>query len=463
MRIITQSILFLLSACYLILGMWFTSPEYHTLQLLGSLGIFQFALSAYSWIKLGGKIISPYILFLVCLYIFSCGQLLLYPFDIKTARDLIWFMGIKLDKIYLASLYTLVSLAFFHIGALCYKNSSHELKPNNPIVFKNQNRRLKQIGWLLTIIAVYPYFTELIDNVILSRTRGYSAIYKQEARIGLSNIFRVIGDYFIPGLICLYIAYRKSTRAKTILYTIFSLIILLILAVGGRTEAVILLSLVLIIQNYFIKPFNKKQLIILGIGAIFVLQVLTIVGKTRRDATVKIEAYTSQERSNAATEAIGEMGWTMFCIAKTEQIVPEKEDFRYGKTYAYSFLSIIPNLNFWEIHPAKTEAEMSEWLTKTLHMNYGSGFSMVAESYVNFGYFGPFVMLLLGYLTALIFRQLKPAISANNLAYSVFIIIMYWFALKIPRNSFIGIVRAFFYFALPIFWYTRGYIIKQKK
>lgn len=461
MAVFTQLTLLILSFICLFLGFYETSPNFETLKFLGCIGLVQLLLSIWSWLKIGEKLISPYIVFLITLYIFSCGQLLLYPFDIITSRDMIGFRGIYLKDIYYASLYTLSALGFFQIGALWKQKLNLKYKTIYSSKYTIENRRLKQIGWLLAIIAAYPYFDELITNAILSRLQGYGAIYQQEVKVGLDNFTGILADYFIPGLLCLFVAYKNSKGMKMVCYSCFAIIILLILIMGGRTEAVILVAIVLIIQNYFIRPFKKRQLVMIAVGGFLFLEVLTIVGKTRNESTDQLSSYTSQDSSNAATDAIGEMGWTMFCLAKTEQLVPEKEDFRFGKSYIYSFFSLVPNVGFWKVHPAKEEANLGDWLTETINLGYGTGYSMVAETYANFGYFGILMMMIFGYIAAAFFGQLKIAVQSKNLAYAIFVLIVFWFALKMPRNSFINMVRALFYYALPIYWYTRGYIFKN--
>lgn len=54
----------------------------------------------------------------------------------------------------------------------------------------------------------------------------------------------------------------------------------------------------------------------------------------------------SMSNSNAFYSAISEMGGSMYPMITTMEIVPEREEFRYGSSYLYSATSIIPNLGF---------------------------------------------------------------------------------------------------------------------
>lgn len=455
-------ILSLLSFLYVLIGSFTDTVTFDTLKVMGAFGIFQLTISVYSYLRTKQPLISPYIAFIVCLYIFSFGQSLLYPFDLVGSRDLVGFRGITIEKVFRGQIITLIFLAFFHIGALL-KGKSKNLGELYTNIVNKQNNRLKQIAWFVLIISIYPYYNEIITNAIISLTRGYVAIYGQELKTGIGNASGILADYFIPALIVLYIAYRDKRRWRLFILGVFIFNGIILLVTGGRSDAVIMVAMLLILHNYLVKAFTKKGIMIIAGCCFGLLIILATIGRVRGDEHRTLQEIAQTETDdNAAVEVISEMGWSMFCLIQTEGIVPENENFRFGSTYALSFTSIIPNLEFWEIHPAKEGANMSDWLTDKLNMGYGTGFSMCAEAYINFGYFGALMMMLLGYIINAFFGNLAFAIKTKNIAFIAFILITFWFSLKMPRNSFIGIVRGVFYYALPIYWYSRGYIIKRR-
>lgn len=453
------------SIFYVIYSFSVDSPTFENLKVLGTVGLIQFFVSVYSSIKNGQRLISPYIVFLTVLYIFQAGQSLMYPFDIISKRDLVGFIDITTDDVFNAQVVTLAFLAFFQIGSLLCKVDEKKFNKSEETE-SFQKKRLIKVGWFLAIISIYPYYQELIHNAILSMLRGYGALYEGEAKIGIANLQSMIADYFIPSVICLYIGYRNNKTARIIISSLLLLNCAIILVTGGRTEAVIIIALLLILQNYLVRRFNKKELSIIGVGGVMVLVLLAGISKMRSNASRNFEdtfSISSENSSNGAVDAIGEMGSSMFCQIWTADIMSETNDFRYGSSYAYAFTSIIPNLGFWSIHPAKEHANLSHWLTTEKGFSFGTGYSMVAEAYINFWIFGAFMMMLLGFGLTKIFGMLGNAITGRNVAFTAFIMVFFWFSLKLPRNSFIGAVRAVFYFALPIYWYTRGYIISLKK
>lgn len=455
-------VLLVFAAFYVVWGLIVPFPDFGDLRFVGTIGLIQFVFSVYSSIKNGQRLISPYVMFLIVMFVFQTGQSLMYPFGIVTKRDLLGFYDIGISDIFNAQLVSFSFLAFFQIGSLLCKPDKNR-EPLSVKCFLTQNRRLLTIGWILAIVSAYPYYKELTDNAILSLTKGYGAIYAQEVKVGLDNLQSVIADYFMPSMICLYIGYRKSKLKRLIIFWLLMFNCATLLVTGGRSEAVIILALILILHNYLVKKFTIKKIVLIGVAGFFVLGVLTNIAKLRGSSSRNIEEtfqVDGKTSDNGVAEAISEMGGSMFCQIWTKQILDRTDDYRYGSSYLYAFTTIIPNLGFWKIHPAKEHANLGDWLTKEKRLHFGTGFSTVAEAYVNFGYFGALFMILLGYVATLLFGRLYESIRNRDVAFTALILVIFWFSLKIPRNSFIGLVRAVFYFGLPIYWFTRGYIFK---
>jgi oligosaccharide repeat unit polymerase len=216
---------------------------------------------------------------------------------------------------------------------------------------------------------------------------------------------------------------------------------------------VILLAILGILYNYLVKRFTRKWLVIGAVGICFLLQVLAIVASFRSSGLNAASKEGVKIENNAAVDAVAEMGGTMFCLIKTENIVPSKQPYRYGKSYVYAFTTLIPNLGFWEIHPAKKESNLGDWLTEELGLGYGTGFSMTAEAYANFGYFGFIAFFFWGWFLANIFGKIEISAQTRNYALMAFSLILFWFFLKLPRNCFINLVRPIFFVAAPIYLY----------
>lgn len=432
--------------------------DFEILRVMGLLGAIQLFYSVWSWKSIGREIINPYVFFLLALYLFSFGQSFLYIFNIVSEkRDLLGFQGITIDEIFNAQKMTLFMLSFFHIGAICFVRNKKELL-NTSYNNINYIYRIRKLGWFLFVVSIIPYYWDLIETLLISMASGYGAIYERNAAIGISQIDKYIADYFIPSLICLFVGYSNDKRVKSLVIGICTVNIVAILLTGGRTPAVILVALLILLYHYCVKKISFKGILVLSIFSFLFLSLLSVVSYLRSQEERSIEAYLRYDVSgnNAAVDALAEMGGTMFCLIKTKDIVPLYENYRYGRSYLYSFTTFIPNIGFWEIHPAKREANLGEWLTNALRLSYGTGYSMCAEAYINFGGCCWMIMFFLGGLFGNLLGIENKRLK-EDLALLIFSLIIFWFCLKITRNSFIGFVRIFFYYALPAY-----YIIKKR-
>lgn len=444
-------ILLLLCLIYIEISYNVVSPTIDTLAVMGWLGIFQLSFSIITWMKRGNQFLSPYVLFLFALYMFSYGQSFLWALGLESARTLIGFQGITIHQIFTAQIWTIIMLAFFQIGASYYVDK-HSYTYDTVLVPKDTTNKLKEIGWFLFVISVIPYASETIRNMIISMTNGYGAIYGV-GKIGFDNLAGVIADYFIPSIICLFVAYRNNSEMRNVLLLIIGLNILAILITGGRSNAVILIALFLIMYNYLVRRFTRRWLIVGVVGGYFLLTLLAVVANVRTNAGRDFSFSEIKLENKDAVNAVAEMGGTMFCLIKSQDIVPSRENYRYGKSYLYSFTTLIPNLGFWPIHPAKKESNLGEWLTAKLGLGYGTGFSMCAEAYVNFGYLCFFAFFFWGFFLAKIFGKIEISVKTKDYAFLAFLLILFWFSLKLPRNSFINLVRPMFFIAGPIYLY----------
>ena len=445
-------------------------PGMPALKTMGSIGLLQLAFTCWSWKRLQGNMINPYCLFVVAAYLFTFGQSLLYPFDlVSPQRDLLnsYVLPFSFQDIFNSQLLTLLFLNFMHIGAICALKPASQVSLNSehpvssalerpPISHFHQLYGIKLVGWGLFAISFLPFFVKSFTEYGVVKSYGYGAIYEQEVHIGLANINYILSSYFIPSILCLLVAYHTSRRAKFFFLGILLLDIIFTLFIGGRTQAVILASVVLLVQHNLIRPLKWKELLFVGLSAYLFLGLLSVISEVRSNSHRTFSDYSSntgevQRFTSPITETFSEMGSSMMPLAATMQLVPQVRSHRYGSTFFYSLTTIIPNLGFWDIHPGKEYATLGDWLQRELQLGYGPGYSIVAEAYLNFGIFGFFFMLLYGFVLARIFRSITPEISKNHPLQFLLVILFCQLGLATVRNSFIAIVRTVFYYLLVVY------------
>lgn len=448
---------------YLLLGAVITIIIYHILQftdsgmkILGVLGALQLIFSIYSWSKITGSALTPYIIFLIAAYTFTFGQSILFVFD-KVSLDYDLTSVFTATEIMPAQYLTLLFLNFLHIGGIlsCRDTNSHISIKGNRAHREEQNtinqiKGIRSIGIAFICISILPYVIERITLYGIVSTMGYSGMYMQEAKIGISNILSILSQYFIPGVLALLLVETSKSRRITFI------IILLIeacfwLYIGGRSNAVIVLAILMMYYHICVKPIKAKQMIVIVAVAFIFISSLSVIADIRDDKSADVEDALSEIFSGTDSfyDAISEMGGSMYPMIATMEMVPSIHDYRYGTSYLYSLSSVIPNLGFWDLHPAMKYGNLNDWLQKTMSLDYGPGYSIVAEAYINFGDFGFLIMIFLGYCFASILSiDIK---DKRNPLLLVISFIFCFLIIKTVRNSFLTTVRSIFYYILPIY------------
>lgn len=432
-----------------------------TVRMMGIFGWMQIILSFVSWKKLTGRLFVPYIIFLIAAYTFTFGQSFLDVFDL-VAKNRSLLRKVSIVDIYHAQFVTLLFLLAFHIGAMVsyksFKLSSNGIKKCHYYI---EQYAIKRAGYILVTISFIPFIIINVMNLMIVSTYGYGGLYDAENKIEYAKYIGLLADNFIPGLLCLLFVTKPQSLAQRNILIVFALFVLLIMYCGGRSQGVVLVAIVLLYYHNYVKPLSLKKMALIGVSGFFFVSMLTAVqhlrGGSRKDYFNEIVNYKAE--SNPFFETISEMGGSMFPLVRTMRLVPQTEDYRYGSTYAYAATSIIPNLGFWELHPARLYANLGDWLVKKDRLTSGPGYSIVAEAYINLGMYGFVMMFVLGYFFCKLLnidnkrqRQILPVLIA---------IIFSYMSLKMVRNSFLGVVRVLVYHILPIYLMV-VYIMKRQ-
>lgn len=438
------------------------------IRVMGFFAIIQLVFSYYSWYKCGNNLFSAHIVFLTAFYAFNVGQVILEALGVNpTNKSLLEHRGMSQSVFYECAYYSLLCLLAFHIGALL------ESKRTKGFIYNSISRddisykieTIRKVSFTLFCISLPFYFVTLYLSINAVLMYGYGALYDDSINTG-NPLFSLIGDFYDPSLIALYFVSEWKKKQRRLWRTILILTVFLPpLILGGRSQAMIIATICVLVYSFFYKI--KVKHVLLGVCSVYILLfIFNIVAKTRSSSDKSLEHYAevvSDAENNPAIETLAEMGGSMNPLALTMAVVPSTEDYRYGKSIFYSFLSIIPNVGFWRIHPAQKEAKLGRWLMEKYNMTYGPGYSLVAEGYINFGYMGPFALLLLGFYYTKIFKYVDKKFVEKNPFVVILAIVFLWFSIKGVRNGFIGAVRAFFYYAGPMYLLFNFYYKKHFK
>lgn len=410
-----------------------------------------------SWGRITGNNLSLFGMFLISFVLFCLGQVILYSYDIRSFMGANMFTRLSLKLINTASLYTLICIVAFFSGALFVID-----RPRRPASMAELDCYLaafRKVGKILLLISFLPFIYSRTSTMLVAQRVGYDA-FNDYSNYGSSQVFKLVrsvSSLFIIGLFLLLVGYRHNEKKRNLITLFLVVSAVSTLMMGERTGATSLLITVFWYRSSCLPKKRSKKSFSLLIVSVLLLLVFPAVQRLRHEGIISVSQLSQTVASSGISESligsIASVGFSVFPLAKTMEIVPAQENFRYGITYLMALTTVFPNL-FFEVHPAQKFSALASWLMKRLDMTYGPGYSMPAEAYINFGWFPVPIMLLAGYLIA---RLLYITKSNRDDPLRVFAAMLFFFMnITLPRREFLGVVRDIAYYIVPAYFILKG-------
>lgn len=435
------------------------SADYN--RAIGVIGFFIIVWCIISNRIIHGKYISLILMFECSFYILTAGQSFLYAFNIS-------FLGSKLDlyvfdsavDVNRAYIFNFMCLMLLHIGTM--------LRPKQRIKIVLGKRQridsgdigaditpdyaptMKKIGWLVFAVSSLPYTIGRIQLYSDYLQMGYREAYiSSGGSTSWSKLPDFIGSYFIFSVFLLMVAYKDNKKMRTIMEILVLVVTIINFAVGNRSEPICYVFAMFWFKILCPNSKSEKRFsyIMLATFIFAVFLVIPIIGATRNDGTLSfktiVDALSGKNSFiNMTRETFISMGWSGFPLVKTMKLIPEVYDYHYGQSYFFALLAVIPNV-FGGTHIAVQYAGLPAWLMKVLNMSYGPGYSMSAEAYYNFGWFGMLVMIPLGML---INKLLGERFNKDNLLIIFAKIGLFVVLFSVPRREMLTAIRSSVYY-----------------
>lgn len=408
-----------------------------------------------SWASLYHRTLSPYIVFVSCLYLCLCGQSVMWAFGLDAGwRDLRENLPHGMNESYIGSslVYSYLCIIVLHltvIGGVLRNGHYRGLELFRRYRSVNVLPNVERFGWFLGLVSVIPYiYVSSIQMAVIS-TVGYAAQY--ESSNAVPSWLAQFSEYFGVSLIMLLYSTYGRNKSKVHRYVVYGLVVLYLyneLQLGQRTPLILFLMAILFIV--FRRKTIKSRQMVVGLILIFVgmtfMRFITLV----RDGTINgyadFSAYFADSDNIPAVDFLGDIGWNLFSLVQSMQLIPSRFEYADGTSYLISLTSIIPNLGFWDVHPAALYGALGDWLQKVLGISYGPGFTPVAESYYNFGWLGIFVFILWGKFCVLLNNLYE---EDRNEVSSLFLILIVGVVLKSAvRSSFLAFFKPFVFMCI---------------
>lgn len=422
-------------------------PTDEGLSVVGTVLLFLSGWLILSWVLSDGSVLNPYGLFLAGSMPFHIGFSVL---RLLGQDHLIWLRSRASDETLLQTLvFVTACYTLLHLGALLTNVvSSTERVPGRPT---HDGTRVYQIGWILLAISLVPLLLQLRSSFEVVMSGGYSSLFEgqgQDYHTTTHGIYSLISKFYLPGVMFLLAGSRGRPLGQLMAVLGLALYSGSYLFLGFRAFSLIPIAVFVWLYHRTVRKLPVFPLV-LGGGALFLVvaplirSFRDISGIDRMSFEVLWEAFAGAD--NPILALIAELGGSILTIAFTAELVPEVRPFEWGYGYLYALANAVPMLKLPDAY-----GYAGSWLA--FHVTpsfavggFGLGFSFMAESYMNFGWVGgALFMIVIGGSIVAVQRWAR---RANDPARFAFIASFLPILIFYTRGESISISR-------PILWYA---------
>ncbi len=374
-------------ACVVLLNSKFDKAYVSAVGLLGGM---TFLVFAYAYCVITRRVLSFGLIFTAMLFLFCFGQFFLcglgvkydYFFEADYYRSLFGY-----DDFYVlyGEIVSALALGAFQLSMLLWsKPQDRALNDKSNVEDRAAVLTAKILfAFSFPVMIVYKFYC--LSYALIN---GYASVSVLEQPF----LIRFVGVFFIPASIMLLVAFRGRVKRFKLICTLLIAYSVIGLAIGGRTEPLILLTGItaLILRD---KKIKARTIIYCFIGGYVVVTLMVSVADIRVAANKNFLFAIGIFLENLVTfrsisSLVGEMGfsgsstvWTIYLIKTGRQ------EFYYGTTYVGAVANILPSSMdvFGLLSGLNEYCYLEGWLTETLNFNFGVGFNLIAEAYLNFG------------------------------------------------------------------------------
>lgn len=299
----------------------------------------------------------------------------------------------------------------------------------------------------------------VIYNLIsgsFSGIRGEGAYLSDSDVNFLDRLGFIVSHLIAPINVALFLAantlQNKLLAAKMLRYAWFSIAIMTaVTLLSFNRQLIVYMAICLaLIYHYRIRRIGVRE-ISLGIPLLIIVQLIrdmrsldaTLVELNSAQITDYLVDQVGFENLFGVLRSIltGIAGWDVF--SNVLDIVPFMDNYFYGSSYLNSFAGLfkprVLGLSSYD------EVTLSVWYMQMYApgtINHGYDFSMLAEAYINFGYFMPIWFFFIGVFLYFLSSRIRLTQSPFLLFFSVIALVVLTFGLRSDSNV---VFKAIFY------------------
>lgn len=411
------------------------------------------------------KIISLHFLFLLFIFVFNFGNIVINLFSpnhiYRTYDFLHHYSSLAITNAIIYSFFFVCLIAIgYLIGFSCTEKRKDRRIILKKTIIDQSNNALLLFACIILIFSMPVELYISINKFIIGITQGYMATYE----FNVSGILVQISQFHIIGLIMLALAFKDNNKIVNLIYFVTILYECIIMLSGNRGQQVIRICFLLIIYFNYLNQIKigAKKLIVFGLIAFLGLTILMNISKIRLGTHSDLFQYFKNlifAGSNPVIAILDEFGYSLFTLSLCYGQMPAVIPFSNGMTYLASLITILPNINSFT-NALNGIASFVPQLGIE-----GIGGSIIAESYFNFSNYGLILAIPIGIFTVVLSKLLVNSLNEKKYYIFSYLILPATSLLWWVRDSFTNIPRMLVYSAIFLIickWLTIKIFNKMK-
>ncbi|PFM78973.1 hypothetical protein COJ46_15720 [Bacillus sp. AFS077874] len=434
--------------------------------------IFVYGWAMVSWVKVNGNFVSLYFFFLIYCFFSNAGQTFLQLFDFQNYGVVNIYSQYDSNVILKMLTFQSISIMMLHSGAILFsyiksnirtKTTDNEKIPIITILGRRKPSAGDILFWVFSIYLSIIYIREVLVRSNYSYGDYYYLMRDSAPTFLLMGFHIMMYWYYLRN------DYKYSKKQ---VYLVGIIVASLMLLVGSRAMVIPVIFGLLFIKKTISPNFliSRRKIFLYSIIAILSLVILGGLHDLRQYSlsSLNLETIMNVYRNgiiNGIGDTIQEMGGSARTIIVTINQI-DSSSVNSEMTIGYALLKgMIPTfiLNSLGIIPPNIES-LGDWITNVGGSKSGWGYSIIAEAYFNFQYYG-FIFLgiygfILVFLESLVIKWIheKKYLIASALTYClayqiflareemillqsrmrlcIYIVIIYFMYSKLVRNKF---------------------------
>ncbi len=448
---------------------------YHGLSMVGYFCFVEIILFMIINAIVMGRFLSFSIIFVLVLFLFNFGQLMIYVFFANIYHQVRFLLLLSAEEAFYGYKYINLAFSMFTIGILIAGVKTLNISIPNKDLFFNKKYNFERVAKDV-IIVTFPIkvIVDLCTLFILVIRGGVAA------RVWINsfpNILIYFGKVSLIGFALLLLIYKDYPVKQKRVFIFIEIYILTMMVSGIRSENV---SYVLVFMFLYLANRKEKlkiRYILLYVILIFFgLSFIVAIGKFRNSnirnitalSDLFIDTFSKNNMILSLFDTCGDTGYTAQCVLS--KWLPFYGP-SYGDAYYRGWVSIIPNVAGIFTLPGTITADsyfarrlQTHGALSNSYLNIGG--SIIGEQFFNFGLIGGVIACaIIGFLIGRISYKGTYYMEVNNYFGMIKIIPMMFATIYWVRDYFGGGFREVIWgpiICLLVIWAFRRYSQEEK-